>query len=279
MRKDWAIGRKLPNPNPEKTEVKTEDQEKIDKSNSSLDLLKKGGGGMPPEIDYNKIAAMNREATREILKELQEPQREVERIKEAVKEEVPKVVGTEVEQRIEKLKTSLTEEVKGLSKDEAIQLIDERMKELMKTECEDPNSLSCKMAKETAKTVVDEVLESREEKKPFEMPKVTPEYDEEWKKLTPEQRKALELIPKGDHPTMLEIILESPESHDGLNRRILERLSDEEMRAIVNQKPELAIKVAKAMCGANEECKAGYNKAIEESSEIPPKEKPHWLLK
>jgi len=258
----------------------SEEKKDISKE-EQLDMLKKkGGGDMPPEIDYDRIGREYEKATEKLLEKFVGPERETKRIQEVVKEEIPKAVGAEVDQRIEKLKTSLAEEVKGLSKDEAIALIDQRMKEAIKAECTDPNSLSCQMAKNTAKSVVDEVLKTRkEEKKPFEMPKMTPEFEEQWKKLTPEQRKVLDLIPAKAHKTMLEIMLESPESYKGLNKEVVNRLKEEELIEIVNERPDLAVVIGKAMCGANEACKTQWNKTIEESTEIKEEDKPHWLLK
>lgn len=256
----------------EKKEISKEEQ---------LDILKKkGGGDMPPEIDYDKIGREFEKATERLLEKFVEPQKEEERIQEVVKEEVPNVVSTELDKRMESLKTSLKEEVKGLSKDEATALIDERMKEMIKAECDDPNSIMCVMTKQTAKTIVDEVLkEKKEEKKPFELPKITPEFEEAWKKLTPEQRKVLDLVPSKAHKTMLDIMLESPESYKGLNKEIMNRLKEDELIEIVNERPDLAVVIGKAMCGANEACKTSWNKTIEESTQIKEEEKPHWLLK
>lgn len=257
----------------------SEEKKDISKE-EQLDMLKKNGGDEMPDIDYEKLANMQKEATREIIKELQQPQREAERIQQVVKEEIPKVVKAEVTESMEKLKSSLKEEIKGLSKDEATELIDERMKGMIKAECEDPDSPSCLMAKQTAKAVVDEVLKTRkEEKKPFEIPKTTPEFEEVWNKMTPEERKALDLIPRKAHKTMLEILLESPDSYKGLNKEILNRLKEEEIIEIVNERPDLAVVIGKAMCGANEACKTSWNKAIEESTEIKEEEKKHFLLK
>ena len=255
---------------------------KIDESKEEQvdSLLHGGGGDMPGEIDYEKLANMQKEATREIIKELQQPQREVEQIQRVVEEEVPKVVKAEVTQSMEKLKSSLKEEVKGLSKEKATELVDTKVGELIKKECEDPNSPSCVMAKHTAKAVVDEVLKARkEEKKSFEVPKTTPEFEEVWNKMNPEERKALDLIPRKAHKTMLEILLESPESYKGLNKEILNRLKEEEIIEVVNERPDLAVVIGKAMCGANEACKTSWNKAIEESTEIKEEEKKSWLLK
>jgi len=89
----------------------------------------------------------------------------------------------------------------------------------------------------------------------------------------------LDLIPRKAHKTMLEILLESPESYKGLNKEILNRLKEEEIIEIVNERPDLAVVIGKAMCGANEACKTSWNKAIEESTEIKEEEKKHWLLK
>jgi len=261
------------NPGTKKKDEIDEPKEKIDLSN------KKGGGDMPPEIDYDRIGREYEKATERLLEKFVAPERETKRIQEAVKEEVPKVVGAEVDQRIEKLKTSLIEEIKGLSKDEAIQLVDERTKEMIKTECEDPNSPSCVMAKQTAKAVVDEVLKSRkEEKKPFELPKITPEFDEVWNKMTPEERKALDLIPGKAHKTMLEILVESPESFEGLNKEILTRISEEQLTKLAKENPDIVTKFPGVIC-TTPECKAAWNKAVEASDKIKAEEKPHWLLK
>lgn len=235
---------------------------------------------MPGEVDYDRIGREYEKATERLLEKYVAPERETKRIQEVVKEEVPKVLDTELKKRMDNLKSSLIQEVKGLSKEDATELVDARVGELIKKECEDPNSPSCVMAKQTAKVVVEEILTKKsEEKKPFEIPKMTPEFEEEWKKLTPEQRKALDLIPAKAHKTMLEIILESPESHKGLNKDVMNRLKEEEIIEIVNERPDLAVVIGKAMCGANEACRTSWNKAIEESTEIKEEEKKSWLLK
>lgn len=257
----------------------SQEKKDISKEEQSDMLKKKGGGDMPPEIDYEKIGREFEKATEKLLEKFVAPERETKRIQEVVKEEVPKVVGTEVDQRIEKLKTSLIEEVKGLSEEDATKLVDTRIGELTKEACEDPNSPYCQMAKQTAKVVVDEVLKNRkEEKKPFEMPKISPEYEEKWNRLTPEERKVLTLIPAKAHKTMLEILVESPESYKGLNKEILTRLIEEEITEIVKENPDIVTKLPGVIC-TTPECKEAWNKAVEASEKIKAEEKPHWLLK
>lgn len=256
--------------------IQSEDE--IEKSKEDELDIKKDGGDEMADINYEKIADMQKKATREIMEELQQPQREAEQIEKAVKKEVSGAVRSEVKAEIESLKPSLIDEIKGLSKEEATQLVEGRFQELIKKECEDPNSLSCQMAKNTASAVLDEVLKKKsEEKKPFEMPKVTDEFEEEWKKLTPEQKKALELIPAKAHKIMLDIITESPESHKGLNRRIFKGLTEEEIAELVKDNPDLVTKFPEAIC-TTPECKEAWNKGVEASEKIKEEEKSHWLL-
>ena len=77
---------------------------------------------------------------------------------------------------------------------------------------------------------------------------------------------------------MLEIITESPESHKGLNRRIFENLTEEEITELVKEKPELVAKLPGAVC-TTPECKEAWNKAVKENPNIKEEEKSHWLLK
>lgn len=255
-------------------------EKKIDKSKEDeLDISKKDGGDEMQDVDYEKIASMQKGVMREVIKEMQQPQREAEQIEEAVKKELSGAVRSEVKAEIESLKPSLIDEIKGLSKEEATQLAEGRFQELIKKECEDPNSLSCQMAKNTASAMVDEVLKKKSQgKKSFEMPKVTDEFEEEWKKLTPEQRKALDLIPAKAHKTMLEILTSSEESRKGLNRRTFENLTQEEITELVKDNPDLVTKFPGAIC-TTPECKEAWNKAVEASEKIETEEKKHWLLK
>ena len=258
-------------------------EEKFEEEVSKKEDESKGEGGddnMVEDIDYDKMGRVMSEYVgkelRTFREELEKPEREAERIGQVVGEQVKKILPKELEPKLEEFKGSLKEDIKGLSKDEAAEAVEERLKTL----CEDPNSVLCQMATQTAKAIIqaDREEQRNEGGKGFEMPKISPEFEVAWKELSPEDKKKLTLIPRDAHQTMLEIITESPESHKGLNRRIFENLTEEEITELVKEKPELVAKLPGAVC-TTPECKEAWNKAVKENPNIKEEEKSHWLLK
>lgn len=274
MHRLWARKKRKEEEIKSPEEAANEEERKEDESEG------KGGDGiMAEEIDYDKMGRVMSEYVgkelRTFREELEKPEREAERIGQLVGQEVKKILPDELKPKLEEFKGSLKEDIKGLSKDEAAGAVEERLRTL----CEDPDSVLCQMAKETAKAIIQADSEEQRDNggKGFEMPKISPEFEEEWKKLSPEDKKKLTLIPRDAHQTMLDIITESPESHKGLNKRIFERLTEEQIMELVKKNPELVAKLPGAVC-TSPECKEAWNKAVQENPNIKEEEKSHWLL-
>jgi len=108
--------------------------------------------------------------------------------------------------------------------------------------------------------------------------KITPEFEEEWKGLSPDEKARRSLIPRDAHKTMLKVITDSPESRKGLNRDVVKRLTGDEWSEIFKEIPEVLEMVAQGICRSPEECREKYNAAIDKAKSGVKGEK-SWLEK
>ena len=106
---------------------------------------------------------------------------------------------------------------------------------------------------------------------------VRQEIEKTWPNLSDEEKARQPVIPKDAHRTMLKIITESPESHKGLNRQVVKRLTGDEWSEIFSEIPEVLEMVAQGLCRSPEECRDKYNQAIEKAKSQLKGEKGSWL--
>jgi len=107
------------------------------------------------------------------------------------------------------------------------------------------------------------------------------QLDQQWSKLSPEQKKNLKVVPKGAHETMYNVIFDdgSP-SRKGAIKRVLASMNAEELADVLENDPEVISTVAGALLCTSQSCKDHYNRKLDELKKRKGKNQgSSWLTK